>query len=257
MTKEHMELRKLQLVQYSMLKEVDKICKRYNVSYYLVYGTLLGAVRHQASIPWDYDIDIAMKRDDFKKFRKFSEKLPKEFELRDICYSSIEYASLSRVIKKDENFGDVHIDIFILDYAKEYSNVMQKFTGAIGRFFQIAKLSRSEKDILYEHFKGNKKKLAIVHLGDFLCKIFSGARIEKWNYYMLVCNKQTKKLIIMEEPHKPMNREWFSEKKLLRYEDMNFPVPEGDDELLSLWYGNYMEIPEEGKKYIEEEKAEI
>lgn len=65
----HIELKALQNTQYKMLKAVDVICKKYDIKYYLIYGTLLGAVRHKASIPWDYDIDIAMPREEFKKFR--------------------------------------------------------------------------------------------------------------------------------------------------------------------------------------------
>lgn len=48
---DHKKLKELQNIQYEMLKAVDVICKKYDIKYYLVYGTLLGAVRHKASIP--------------------------------------------------------------------------------------------------------------------------------------------------------------------------------------------------------------
>jgi lipopolysaccharide cholinephosphotransferase len=62
------QLRACQLKQLSILEEIDRICQRRQINYWLDGGTLLGAVRHGGFIPWDDDIDIAMRQDDLERF---------------------------------------------------------------------------------------------------------------------------------------------------------------------------------------------
>lgn len=63
-------LRRLQLILLDMLLELDRICRKYDIKYTIVAGTLLGAVRHGGFIPWDDDIDVAMLREDYIQFRE-------------------------------------------------------------------------------------------------------------------------------------------------------------------------------------------
>lgn len=63
-------LRACQLKQLSILKEVDRICRKHKLSYWLDGGTLLGAMRHGGFIPWDDDIDIGMTLEDMQAFMK-------------------------------------------------------------------------------------------------------------------------------------------------------------------------------------------
>jgi len=61
-------LKELHNVMLSMLVDIDAVCRKHGLRYYLAYGTLLGAVRHHGFIPWDDDADIFMPRTDYEKF---------------------------------------------------------------------------------------------------------------------------------------------------------------------------------------------
>ena len=61
------DLRRIQLIQLDMLKEIDCICRKHNLKYNIAFGTLLGAVRHGGFIPWDDDADINMPYEDYLK----------------------------------------------------------------------------------------------------------------------------------------------------------------------------------------------
>jgi lipopolysaccharide cholinephosphotransferase len=86
--------KKLQKKLFEMLKWFDAFCRQYELKYYAVGGTLLGAVRHHGFIPWDDDVDIAMPRADYDRFSQIMEaKIHDHYILetahsddRDFCF---------------------------------------------------------------------------------------------------------------------------------------------------------------------------
>ena len=72
-------LRQMQLVELRLLRIVDYICKKHNLTYFIFAGTLLGAVRHKGFIPWDDDIDVVMPATDSLKFLEIAKaELPQD-----------------------------------------------------------------------------------------------------------------------------------------------------------------------------------
>ena len=75
------KLHEIQEIELKLLREVDRICKKHGLHYSLSGGTLLGAIRHKDFIPWDDDIDLDLKRDDFNKLISIlPDELGDEFE---------------------------------------------------------------------------------------------------------------------------------------------------------------------------------
>lgn len=73
------ELQALQNCEKSILEAFVKACEELGLNYYLLGGTLLGAVRHEGFIPWDDDIDVGMLREDYEKFLNEGQKYLPEY----------------------------------------------------------------------------------------------------------------------------------------------------------------------------------
>ena len=118
---ENNELHKLQIVLFEMLQLIDKICREYDIKYSLFGGTLLGAIRHKGFIPWDDDIDIAMRRDQYDKFISVWNKInPKGYFLQNKDNTPSYTQSFAKIRKDNTAFiqfewekGLYHTGIFI------------------------------------------------------------------------------------------------------------------------------------------------
>jgi len=251
----HSELLRQQKIQLKILSDFDSFCKKQNIKYYIIYGTLLGAIRHKGFIPWDYDIDTVMTRSEYQKFMQVYNLLPSHLSIWEVCYSDINHAGLARIMYHDEALGGVHIDIFILDYAKEgwtKNKIVERVCGLL----HFAKLSKNEKSILLKHFSGSPLKQMAIQIAKVVHILVGGsANAERLIYKMRVSKNPTKNYITLEDSIR-LPVECFSNPQLLDFDGHLFYAPQNAEELLTTMYGNYMEIPPEGHKWLKEEGLE-
>ena len=119
------DIRPLQLRILKILLAVDKVCKEHGLRYYIMAGTMLGAVRHKGFIPWDDDLDIGMPRADYDLLMSHSKEwLPKPYEA--VCaendpnyplpFAKIQDADTTLIERMHLKYlGGIYLDVFPLD----------------------------------------------------------------------------------------------------------------------------------------------
>lgn len=72
------QIKEIQQIELDLFKEFKRICDSYQLSYFAIGGTCIGAIRHKGFIPWDDDMDVAMPYSDYKKFQVIARRELKE-----------------------------------------------------------------------------------------------------------------------------------------------------------------------------------
>ncbi|MBO6147933.1 MAG: LicD family protein [Lachnospiraceae bacterium] len=138
--------------QLDVLDVVDGICRKHGIKYFADWGTLLGAVRHGGFVPWDDDLDIAMLRPDYKRFREVADdELPQGFVIHDFERKEDHWLFLARVVNNEkmcftEEYLDVHnnfpwlagVDIFLKDYLYKDEEKEKERDNNIMRLLAVA-----------------------------------------------------------------------------------------------------------------------
>lgn len=118
--------------------EIARICDKHGLTYFVVGGTLLGAVVHKNYIPWDDDLDIAMPRDDYDQFiNEYSKELSPRFFLHHTTTDGNYWLSFAKVRLKNTVFleerrknvdapAGIYVDIFPFDYAPDCNSAQAK-----------------------------------------------------------------------------------------------------------------------------------
>ena len=142
------KIERIKRIEMDIMREIDRICRENNINYFLVGGSLLGAIRHKGFIPWDDDIDIGMLREDFEKFRRLCPKvLPSHLSYQSYTDEPTSHYIFDKVRLKDTYFSTkfsnkfidiengIFIDILVYDRTAN-SDFFQKLHINSIRFFR-------------------------------------------------------------------------------------------------------------------------
>lgn len=244
----------VQNVLLSMMKDIDKLCKKNHIEYVLTGGSTLGAIRHKGFIPWDDDMDIAMTREEYKRFLK---ALEKDLDKTKYTYHSFEVNKKYNVVagpamkirkkgtylketnvllpNKCKDSDGVFIDVFIYDHMAGSMildfplRAINTLLMPIAVFFEnigwnpiLTKSLFRMNAVLYgKLFKHSK------YMGDELTWVYS---------------KITHPLRYFETDLFPA--------QYVPFEDTKLPVQHDYDAYLSKHYGpHYMDIPPKKKQF--------
>lgn len=233
-------------IQCEMLSDVAEFCEKSNLTYFLAYGTLIGAVRHNGFIPWDDDIDIAMPRPDYDKFIQSYNRRESYNRVVDLSIDNSYGVSFAKVFDnrtwlnefkyKEERFG-VYIDIFPID--------------GVGGRWQMFKAKTLDK--LLHAKKANFKNRSL--LKNFTNCIVKFVLLPFSVYDILkCCDRNARRYSFGSTPQAGNMLETYGACEIVetsvfsgtifhKFEDKEYRIPIGYDKWLSSIYGDYMQLP--------------
>ena len=250
------QMNKLKILELDMLKHFIAVCQQLNLKYYIICGTLLGAVRHKGFSPWDDDIDVAMFRDDYEIFVREGQKyLPKRYFIQTnktdpqcpINFAKIrdcETTYMEVTVQRQKMNHGVFIDVFPLDKhpdntgeVNNFKRKNDKLNKIIRKVFTVDRRVGLLRFMFHRfiNFLPHKKswrealeeqdKLIQANVGD--------------NYVANYCGDWDKETF---------PKQWYGEGVELLFEGIKVNAPKEYKAWLNQVYGNYMELPPESQR---------
>jgi len=259
-------LRKVQMVQLGIAKEIKRVCEILQIQYFLDGGTLLGAIRHNGFIPWDDDMDIGMMRDDYEIFIKKAPDLLKENYFLQTWHTDpgygLAFAKLrlnnTIYLEKAAQYSSAHCGIYvdIIPYDDFPNNISdRKWQGRQHYILKRMILVKSGYRPWAVHIsKVGKIVTYCVYMPIRILVFFINKRklIKKFEKIATAYNREkTDNLYIQggaDYGEWVVPCECFSDYAEHTFEDTVFMIPAGYDSYLRNGYGDYMQLPPECKR---------
>ena len=245
------QLRAAQMRMLEILKEIDKICKKHNIIYWLDGGTMLGCARHKGFIPWDDDLDIAVFEEDYEHLLKvLQEELPAQYRVewpgnnKNFSFNFAKVVDSKSYVRQKENIGTaragvngVWVDIFPMIHGNR--NIRKIVEPIYGRCFRHIR-----------NFEGKKYKQQLAYL------------LYPFALLVLGCSKVAGLFISNDKcvnsygagnisaQFATRHRSWVVPTIDMQFEDGMYPMPHNYDAYLTALYGDYMKIPPAEKRVV-------
>lgn len=253
------QMKRIWAMELDMVKRFVEVCEEYHLMYWMMGGTLLGAVRHNGFIPWDNDIDLAMPREDYNRLLEIGPSAfhaPMFFQTPVTengryfnSYVKIRNQNGTAASREEYETGincGIFIDIFCLD------EIPDSPYGRRMYFQRLAELAKMRRFALAMPLKGglvNKVKHAlqkavyrIIYHSPNSADLYRIYQKEAGKYAGTGCKQLAHRDFGYHEKYIWDKKDW-DEVIQLDFEDIKLNAPAGYDAVLKRQYGNYMEIP--------------
>lgn len=247
-------LKKIQFTQLEIMKNIDAVCKRHNIKYYLCAGTALGAIRHHGFIPWDDDLDIMLPREEYNRLlNALNIELSDQYWLQSYSTDEHYWQPFAKVRKTGtvykekgmEKFDDsrcgVWVDIFPMDYAGDKGTFGLKWKRY---WVKVISFTLRIREFHLNNSSFSRRYAPAI----MLLRCFPSSVLKRMQEKIMLGNKKKARNFVNLASTYEIDKEtypiaWFAEEIFTQFEDYVLPVPNGYEDYLKQLYGNYMELP--------------
>lgn len=257
------QTKKYQKAQLELSDLLDNLCKELGINYYLIGGTLLGAVRHKGFIPWDTDIDVAMVRSDYEKFKKYWQNRDDDNYFYQHYTTEKNHRSphallkikKSLIVNKDQitkykcAYNGIYLDIFPLDNPPENEKKRKKQAKKIKNISRIIYL---KSGYVYQD-NGKIKKLMKKIVSKLLFFVSFKYLNTKLDQTMQKYNDSSSEYLVSMASHysykkQLMPKEIYGEPVRIEFEGRQYCAPAKTHEYLTRIFKDYMKLPPEEER---------
>lgn len=255
-------LPKLHNCQFIIAREIKRLCDKHNIKYFIIAGTLLGAIRHGGFIPWDDDMDVGMLREDYEKFLKVAKtELGADFFLQtpetDKNYG-LPFAKilLNGTLLVEATAGSnakkgIFVDVFPFDVAPENEADRENHNKKT-YFYKRLLLAKLNYNVCA---KNDYVKRAVYFVLKIMSAFYSHdklvnkleSEITRYN------NSKTEDIVNIGGAYgykkETIKADWVRDTVEIPFEDMTISAPVDYIKYLETFYGDYMTPPPEDKRY--------
>ena len=247
------ELEEIKHIEVEILTEIDRLCKKHDLTYFLAYGTLLGAVRHKGFIPWDDDIDIIMPIDDYTKLLNlFDDECDDKYIMHSRFSDKNYWLSFAKVRRIDTLFNEntilnikshkgIFVDIFPMynmsideECIEKKVLLSSRLAGAVMHKAKVnISMGKVSKILSY-------LPISISKMNRKIDKIFIHEKTGKYIAPMDINAANYRSSIYTDSDIYPI--------KEIEFEGKMFNAPNSMIDILTRNYGNYMKLPPESEQ---------
>lgn len=243
MIDDYNEFREYQKKAQRTLEFFHDVCEKNQITYYLAYGSLLGAIRDNGQIPWDYDIDVWVPYEQAEKLMvALDSNIGDEYHYTTRFKDKKCRTYTIKLAPSDMDCEVVHVDVFWLVGASDNPKELKKINKV-----KIVQQKASLLRYTPVRYLGINGRVATIkyRLQKLKYSIYTPAKLDRMFKYTMKYSCENSKYWTDNITFRTFDCEWFGKPSLIEFANGKmFYVPENFDKVLVKCYGDYMSIPD-------------